>query len=207
MTSSVEECTSQDPSPPKRPKLIERQSSRQHLVKQPSIIMLDSLKEGPQNYKTTRMIRDYLMAEWAARKPNEAPRDFSQKVLKGLYPIPPQQQNYSDCGVFLLEYAERFLFNGLLGKAQEETPGPTKDVGQDFWTNFALRMKNFDAWFKAERVAAKRRELKELLLKLAEDWKTKQVNVQPEPSPPLEPVKSDDIIMVSHETGKKRNRY
>jgi sentrin-specific protease 7 len=72
---------------------------------QPIIIVLDSLSQGRSN--TVRALKDWLAAEGVAHRAIDA-------VIKenGFYPKAPHiptQHNYTDCGVYLLGYAEKFF--------------------------------------------------------------------------------------------------
>lgn len=49
----------------------------------------------------------YLEVEWEVRK--GAQRSFGKDVMKGSSPRVPQQDNYSDCGVYILQYVESFF--------------------------------------------------------------------------------------------------
>jgi sentrin-specific protease 7 len=74
---------------------------------QPIIIVLDSLSQGRSN--TVRALKDWLAAEGVQHRAIEA-------VIKenGFYPKAPHiptQHNYTDCGVYLLGYAEKFFAN------------------------------------------------------------------------------------------------
>lgn len=45
--------------------------------------------------------------EWEVRKGTE--RSFGKDVMKGSSPRVPQQDNFSDCGVYILQYVESFF--------------------------------------------------------------------------------------------------
>lgn len=49
----------------------------------------------------------YLEVEWEVRKGYK--RSFSKDVMKGSNPKVPQQNNFSDCGVYILQYVESFF--------------------------------------------------------------------------------------------------
>ncbi|KAG0325246.1 hypothetical protein BGZ99_000901 [Dissophora globulifera] len=71
----------------------------------PYIIILDSL--GGQHPRVFTRLREYLQKELLARKGID--RIINNKVLPGKVGKCPQQKNFSDCGLFLLHYAELFL--------------------------------------------------------------------------------------------------
>lgn len=45
--------------------------------------------------------------EWEVKKGSK--RSFSKDVMKGSNPKVPQQNNFSDCGVYVLQYVESFF--------------------------------------------------------------------------------------------------
>ena len=52
-------------------------------------------------------LRDYLTCEYKERKGGD--RVFTKENMKGNCPKVPQQPNFSDCGIFVLQYAESFF--------------------------------------------------------------------------------------------------
>jgi Ulp1 family protease len=52
-------------------------------------------------------LRDYLKIEYKAKKGAE--RDFNKDSIRGALPKVPQQNNFTDCGIFMLQYAESFF--------------------------------------------------------------------------------------------------
>lgn len=54
-----------------------------------------------------RIRRRYLEVEWEVRKGSQ--RSFGKEVMKGSSPRVPQQDNFSDCGVYVLQYVESFF--------------------------------------------------------------------------------------------------
>lgn len=53
----------------------------------------------------------YLEVEWEVKK--GCKRSFSKDVMKGSNPKVPQQNNFSDCGVYVLQYVESFFEVGF----------------------------------------------------------------------------------------------
>ncbi|KFP73270.1 Sentrin-specific protease 6, partial [Apaloderma vittatum] len=76
------------------------------ICKQPCILLMDSLR-GPSRSNVVKTLREYLEVEWEVRKGNK--RSFSKEVMKGSNPKVPQQNNFSDCGVYILQYVESFF--------------------------------------------------------------------------------------------------
>ncbi|XP_075058749.1 sentrin-specific protease 6 isoform X3 [Mixophyes fleayi] len=112
--------------------------------KQPCILLMDSLR-GPSRSTVVKTLREYLEVEWEVRKGSK--RSFSKTVMKGSNPRVPQQNNFSDCGVFILQYVESFFENPI--------------------ESFDLPMNLMD-WFPQERMKTKREEIRNLILTLQE---------------------------------------
>ncbi|XP_043926037.1 sentrin-specific protease 6 isoform X2 [Protopterus annectens] len=123
---------------------------RPTVCKQPCILIMDSLR-GPSRSNVVRTLREYLEIEWEVRKGSK--RSFSKEVMKGSNPRVPQQDNFSDCGVYVLQYVESFF----------EYPIPS----------FELPM-NLTNWFPQQRVKKKREEIRDLILKLQEQSEQKK---------------------------------
>ncbi|XP_078086198.1 sentrin-specific protease 6 isoform X3 [Mustelus asterias] len=112
--------------------------------KQPCILIMDSLR-GPSRANVVKILREYLEVEWEVRKASK--RAFTKDVIKGSNPRVPQQDNFSDCGVYILQYVESFF----------ENPIPS----------FELPMNLID-WFPQQQVKKKREEIRNVILKLCE---------------------------------------
>uniref|UniRef100_A0A3Q3XIP0 Sentrin-specific protease 6 n=1 Tax=Mola mola TaxID=94237 RepID=A0A3Q3XIP0_MOLML len=117
-------------------------ASKHNTCKQPCILIMDSLR-GPARSSVVKTLREYLEVEWEVRKGTQ--RSFGKDVMKGSSPRVPQQDNYSDCGVYVLQYVESFL----------ENPIPS----------FHLPVHLSD-WFPQQRMKTKRDEIRELILKI-----------------------------------------
>ncbi|XP_036988888.2 sentrin-specific protease 6 isoform X1 [Artibeus jamaicensis] len=115
------------------------------ICKQPCILLMDSLR-GPSRSNVVKILREYLEVEWEVKKGSK--RSFSKDVMKGSNPKVPQQNNFSDCGVYVLQYVESFFENPIL--------------------NFELPV-NLANWFPPPRMRTKREEIRNIILKLQED--------------------------------------
>ncbi|XP_016062856.1 PREDICTED: sentrin-specific protease 6 isoform X3 [Miniopterus natalensis] len=115
------------------------------ICKQPCILLMDSLR-GPSRSNVVKILREYLEVEWEVKKGSK--RSFSKDVMKGSNPKVPQQNNFSDCGVYVLQYVESFFENPIL--------------------NFELPM-NLANWFPPPRMRTKREEIRNIILKLQEE--------------------------------------
>ncbi|XP_077162539.1 sentrin-specific protease 6 isoform X3 [Paroedura picta] len=114
------------------------------ICKQPCILLMDSLR-GPSRSNVVKTLREYLEVEWEVRKGTK--RSFSKDVMKGSNPKVPQQNNFSDCGVYVLQYVESFFEDPIL--------------------NFELPMNLID-WFPRPRMKTKREEIRNIILNLHE---------------------------------------
>ncbi|XP_069830758.1 sentrin-specific protease 6 isoform X2 [Dendropsophus ebraccatus] len=114
------------------------------LCKQPCILLMDSLR-GPSRSTVVKTLREYLEVEWEVKKGSK--RSFSKEFMKGSNPRVPQQNNFSDCGVFVLQYVESFFENPI--------------------QSFDLPM-NLTDWFPQQRMKTKREEIRNLILVLQE---------------------------------------
>uniref|UniRef100_A0A8C6SMI2 Ubiquitin-like protease family profile domain-containing protein n=1 Tax=Neogobius melanostomus TaxID=47308 RepID=A0A8C6SMI2_9GOBI len=85
----------------------------------------------------------YLHVEWESRRGSK--RLFSTETFKTCNCRVPQQDNSSDCGLYLLQYAQAFLQN------------PVVDL------ELPVRL---DAWFPRQHVRDKREEIRRLVLRL-----------------------------------------
>jgi sentrin-specific protease 7 len=92
---------------PEKKKLKRRPTAPKKDPTQPVIIILDSLSQ--RRSPTVRALKDWLMAEGNERRGMEATIREN-----GFYPKSsqiPTQNNFTDCGVYLLGYAEKFFKN------------------------------------------------------------------------------------------------
>ncbi|XP_020622881.1 sentrin-specific protease 6-like [Orbicella faveolata] len=94
-----------------RKKPVKRQSkkslSKQIIKSQPCILVFDSL--GGSRTRCMLNLRNYLKCEWRERKKEPASRIFDKDTIKGNHPKVPQQDNFCDCGVYVLQYMESFF--------------------------------------------------------------------------------------------------
>ncbi|XP_028296460.1 sentrin-specific protease 6 [Gouania willdenowi] len=117
-------------------------SNKPTQCKQPCILIMDSLR-GPTRSTVVKTLREYLEVEWEVRKGSR--RSFGKEVMRGSSPRVPQQDNFSDCGVYVLQYVESFF----------QSPIPS----------FHLPL-NLSDWFPTQRMKTKRDEIRELILSL-----------------------------------------
>ncbi|XP_074471250.1 sentrin-specific protease 6 isoform X2 [Sebastes fasciatus] len=150
-------------------------ASKLHLCKQPCILIMDSLR-GPARSTVVKTLREYLEVEWEVRKGTQ--RSFGKDVMKGSSPRVPQQDNFSDCGVYILQYVESFF----------ENPIPS----------FHLPV-NLSDWFPQQRMKTKREEIKELIVKIQDQQEMdKKERLGSPPGSPGEP----EIEETSGSTGR-----
>ncbi|XP_075551365.1 uncharacterized protein LOC142584906 isoform X5 [Dermacentor variabilis] len=109
------------------------------------ILILDSLRGGLcGRSRIVTTLREYLTEEWKAKKRTQL--SFCYGNMHGYTPRTPQQGNYSDCGVYLLQYVESFL---------EKPPSAGDPVKLELGD-----------WFPEGLVAQKRAAIRDLILNL-----------------------------------------
>lgn len=141
----------------------------------PCILLFDSLHARNWN-RVVGNLREYLKMEWKAKKKTE--RIFDSQTIKGAYPMVPQQTNYSDCGIYLLQYVDSFF----------ETP----------IENYSFPIPDLRNWFSEETINNKREEIKNIILKLqkeqqgGEDTSTECIEKGPNMSSTSSTLKPED---------------
>ncbi|XP_028413420.1 sentrin-specific protease 6-like [Dendronephthya gigantea] len=114
------------------------------IKKRPCILIFDSLGSC---HRATVMsnLRNYLNCEWKAKKDCSSKVVFDKDTIKGCYPKVPSQENFSDCGLYVLQYFESFFIN------------PIKDY------KFPIDLRS---WFGQDEMRKKRLHIKNVILKL-----------------------------------------
>ncbi|XP_043260868.1 uncharacterized protein LOC122402282 [Colletes gigas] len=130
------------------PKIEPNLSQENSIVKVPCILIFDSLA-GASRARVVATLRDYLSCEYVAKIGSE--KVFSKDTIKGASLKVPQQSNFTDCGLYVLQYVESFFKN------------PIK--------NYTLPIKTLKNWFEEITVTRKREELSKLLIKLVNSTK------------------------------------
>ncbi|XP_016093442.1 sentrin-specific protease 7 isoform X1 [Sinocyclocheilus grahami] len=124
------------------PKCTENTCKRPIVCKRPCILIMDSLKLSVHE-RIFKLLREYLQVEWQTKRGGH--RDFSGDHMIGSHCTVPLQDNSSDCGLYLLQYAESFL--------------------QDPVVDFELPLR-LERWFPRQQVRGKREEIRDLILHL-----------------------------------------
>ncbi|XP_033990695.1 LOW QUALITY PROTEIN: sentrin-specific protease 6 [Trematomus bernacchii] len=160
-SSCQDEC-SEDGTLPEDP-LSSESASKLNVCRQPCILIMDSLR-GPARSTVVKTLREYLEVEWEVRQGST--RCFGKEVMKGSSPRVPQQDNFSDCGVYVLQYVESFF----------ESPIPS----------FHLPV-NLSDWYPQQRMKTKREEIRQLILKIKERQEVDRKEVSASPRCPEVP--------------------
>lgn len=74
----------------------------------PVILVFDSLNGNTSRARIVATLREWLAEEYRT-KHNGAERDFSRNTMKGAVVKVPQQPNYTDCGLFVMHYFQKFF--------------------------------------------------------------------------------------------------
>lgn len=133
-----------------RPKRVPRSTVPVDVKANPYIVILDSL--GGYHPSVSKALRSYLQQELLARK--GVKRTLSMNDIIGKYAKPPKQHNMSDCGLYLLHFAEVFLKNPhkLLDAIVNNKP-------------------ELEQYWKADELPTKREYYRDVVMQLAEDYK------------------------------------
>lgn len=114
-------------------------------IKQPLILIFDSLAVTSR-HRAIAILRDYLTCEHKAKYPNALAHIFNKDNMPGHSVEVPQQQNLTDCGLYLLQYVEQFF---------------TKPIN-----DYTLPIKELSNWFDLLTVTKKREDIANLIKKL-----------------------------------------
>jgi len=115
-------------------------------IKRPCILVFDSLAGGSKA-KVCATLRDYLTCEYRAK--NETERSYTKETMPANAPKVQQQPNFSDCGIYVLQYIEMFFRI------------PIKD--------YNLPVTTLKSWFDEQEVRNKRESIAKLIRNLAEE--------------------------------------
>ncbi|XP_061834779.1 sentrin-specific protease 7-like isoform X2 [Nerophis lumbriciformis] len=124
------------------PACTQQGCTRNTVLTRPCILVMDSLKLLHHEH-VCKLLRDYLQVEWEERR--ELHRVFSSDNMHNCSCIVPQQDNSTDCGLYLLQYVESFLQNPVV--------------------HFDLPP-HLVNWFPRHRVRQKREEIRSLIMRL-----------------------------------------
>lgn len=117
----------------------------------------------------------YLQVEWEVKRGGY--RDFSVDHMVGSHCKVPLQDNSSDCGLYLLQYAESFLQVDLFFISNtkmcvsmflfwpQRQPQWCLCIFQDPVLHFDLPLR-LERWFPRQQVRGKREEIRDLILNL-----------------------------------------
>ncbi|XP_050538453.1 uncharacterized protein LOC126903921 isoform X2 [Daktulosphaira vitifoliae] len=147
------------------------------LIKQPCILIFDSLYGGTHRAKIVATLREYLAEEYQA-KHNGARRVFPKSILKGAAVKVPQQTNYFDCGLFVLHFFEKFF----------ECP----------IVDFSFPILHLQNWFSCDDVtgnAKKRKDFQKIVLNIMNE-QGRKVDL-----PTLKFVSSSNSNTIAHHRG------
>ncbi|KYQ91039.1 hypothetical protein DLAC_07940 [Tieghemostelium lacteum] len=146
----------------------------------PCMIYLDSLYKKPNSIVSH--LRKYLTLEWKHKRSQHGERSFQDPKK---FPIftghVPMQQNYSDCGIFLLHYIELFC----------------KNPEKKFPKNCAFQR---PAWFPTSQTDAKRDVIRSLIYTLRKKHDPSQLTEEDEKTYELEFVETEHRLSTSFDT-------
>ncbi|XP_057677711.1 sentrin-specific protease 7-like isoform X2 [Corythoichthys intestinalis] len=124
------------------PTCTEQGCMREFTLTRPCILVMDSL-QVQQHENISKLLRDYLQVEWEERRGQH--RVFNSKSMCSFSCRVAQQDNSSDCGLYLLQYVESFFQNPVVH------------------FDLPLLLGN---WFPQQQVRQKREEIRCLIMRL-----------------------------------------
>eukprot|EP00099_Drosophila_melanogaster_P012633 NP_001286956.1 veloren, isoform D [Drosophila melanogaster] len=127
-------------------------------VKQPLILIFDSLA-GASRSRVVATLRDYLTCEYRVKKPDAQAHVFNKDNMPGHCVKVPQQNNFTDCGLYLLQYVEQFFGE------------PIRD--------YRLPIKQLTNWFDFLTVTKKREDIANLIQQLMDEGNQQQRLILP----------------------------
>ena len=107
--------------------------------------MLYDIK-GINKSKIISTLRQYLQSEYNVRYPKGPHKKFDRETIPGSCPRVPKQNNYSDCGLYTLQYARSFFDSPI--------------------SDFDLPLKSLANWFPQKIVRGMRRDIAQLIKEL-----------------------------------------
>jgi len=177
------------PAPQKKGKRKPAPSPRTFTPAQPAIITLDSL--GLAHSPTVRTLKDYLHEEM---KDKRGLMDWEDHQMKGITAKQiPLQNNYCDCGLFLLGYMDKFAENPrdfvtkLLQRGYDEKKDWPKLIPNEMRTNIRELVQDLHAEQEGEKIADKRKGP----VKASAPISTEEQATQPSPPQTTEKQASD----------------
>ncbi|XP_021355279.1 sentrin-specific protease 6-like [Mizuhopecten yessoensis] len=108
----------------------------------PCVLIFDSLA-GPNKARIVTTLKEYLQVEWNTKK--DVMFNLKERI-RGCTPRVPQQTNYSDCGLYVLQYVQSFFEDPLV--------------------DYSFPIKCLQNWFTEERMKKKRQEIKNLVMSI-----------------------------------------
>ncbi|XP_077568510.1 sentrin-specific protease 7-like isoform X2 [Stigmatopora nigra] len=127
------------------PTCTEQGCMKEFTLTRPCILVMDSLQVG-QHKNVCKVLRDYLQVEWEERRGLRHIFDADSMCSHSCRV--PQQDNTSDCGLYLLQYVESFFQNPVVH------------------FDLPLLLGN---WFPRQKVRQKREEIRCLIMTLHKD--------------------------------------
>ena len=119
----------------------------------PFFILLDSLPDPNGRSEAIQNIRGYLSQEWyekIAKGGSAELTEFTEKEMKLIEPVKPEQKNGYDCGIYLLTYIEK-VFDNM----------------HEFVGSKGMTPKNLSSWFTMDEISFKRKEIKATIFELS----------------------------------------
>lgn len=146
-------------------------------------------------------LRDYLTVEYKAKMGVE--KLYTKDVIKGACPKVPQQTNFTDCGLYLLQYVESFFTVRLYYILQTKTTSNKLNL-QNPIRDYHIPIKELKIWFEEITVTKKREDIANLIKELMLMYK-KDTSSLPDMQLPTFNGKKKKINIKKEEIAKEEN--
>lgn len=176
----------------------------------PCILLFDSLG-GPLRHKVVATLRDYLTCEYKVKVNEPSDYTFNKDNIRACNVKVPQQTNFTDCGLYLLQYVEQFFKVSRHCCKQIIPPFCCPQISkvskrisdlQDPITDYRIPIKQLKNWFETIVVTKKREDIANLIKELIEEHGTYSKVKLPEIQLPTENGKLLDLAEFTEEHGE-----
>lgn len=139
--------------------------------------------EDYQHRRTVGFLQSYLTCEYRARFGERGARTFGKHSMPGCVVRVPQQDNFTDCGLFVLQFVEEFF---LVRVEMDAMPAASSKcllsfaVLQNPIKDFQHPIKSLAAWFDCMVVLRKREEIALLIQGLIRQFNPDRLSLLPD---------------------------
>ncbi|KAK4046030.1 hypothetical protein OIV83_006419 [Microbotryomycetes sp. JL201] len=164
-SSHPPDAKSPSPAPSSAPVIVE-DTLLQSFDQRCFILVFDSL--GNTHPAVQKRLREYLIREAQDKKQISIDRSWAETGIEGVTVNVPLQNNFSDCGLYVLHYVERFLAEPTM-LTQFAIRSQRSRKPKDAISKAELEQQVHDLW-SGKDAAQKRRIMREEISSLSKEW-------------------------------------